>query len=269
MNLAALMPKFAVGLRGLAVIAAMLALTPSVSNACSMDIPRYKGFDPLEYVFYGRVIDYVSRDLRDGTKAWGLKLEIVDPLHTPTTGTRMVEVFRFFIDSPACHTSGISEASAREVPLGTEYEVAAKPFSDSSSDRVQLDVSAYSGAVLNAIPRGIDIATRHKFEADWSQIPPQDFSKNGGYSPKFEIRKDVIRLENAPSPDEAKTVLVRLMRLPIVEVLEDIVGFPRLVRRYVTDGDDLHNLVESYRQAWRLPADMDLYEVGASPGDGA
>lgn len=227
-------------------------LMPS-SRACTIGSERIRGIDLDEYILYGRVVGYGFRDF-PGRPAWGLILEVVDPIHVPAKNVKLVEIYKYFINSPDCHTSGISEKDAKLVPIGTVFGIAAKPFPGPPTNPIQLDITMGG---FKSFPFGSDVSALHLQKMDWSM-------DEGMQRDDFELKKDIARLDNSSSAEET---LATLKRLNEMNPYSDFERFPELVKRHVKDPSTTNYLKYLFSSKWKLPDDFadDLFSDSVQP----
>jgi len=187
----------------------------SCSHACSIYVPEYAGFDPQEYVFYGEITGHVSAPVtfcgmyekQPCEDAWGWKLQVVKSVSMPGVALKEIELFTFGLGAD-CSAPGRSRESAEKTPIGTRLMVIAKPWRrNPASGTVRLDGSGYLGATLIPIPANADVATLADEEMRYRGLPK---GRAAQIQLRFELRKDMARLEQDSSPDSRKKILARL-----------------------------------------------------------
>jgi hypothetical protein len=218
-------------------VATILALSTLAVFACQVAPYKPSKFDPTEYVFIGEVTGYTesidfernrppySDLLQDESlkRTNGLLVKVTDVVYIPTKQSEF-EVFVYGMGS-GCESLGRTlERLKNDFPIGTEVIVVAQEAfqipKKSASDGIRLEIN---------FPRGI-------FEPTLSKITPNsvfDFSK---VAPKkkewlnrftrgaFEVRKEMLRLDNATDAVEKKNILSRLLSMDYQADLIDLYG---------------------------------------------
>jgi len=187
----------------------------SAAHACLPRVPKYKVFNPEEYVFYGKVIGYVQTPgwycgisgemlCPDG---WGLRLAVTDMVSMPNPAIKEVDVFTFGLGAD-CSEKGMSREWVGGAPLGAQFMVVAKRWQGSSTSGViRLDASDYKGNILAPLPLNADTAALSRAEMSYIAHPD---SRDAEQRIRFELRKDLTRLEKDNSPEARKRTLARL-----------------------------------------------------------
>ena len=188
----------------------MLAWLCAASHAlgCSRILPEYRSFDAREYVFYGEVIGYTRSGGIDCVEApgmfcgtWGWKLAVLEPVSMPQPGLKQVEVYKFGSDS-LCRKLGYPRSVIEETPIGRRLMIVANAWSSRSSSVPQLDASDDIGAIMVEMPLDADPVRLHREEFD--------YRVGWGKRASFELRKDMLRLEQDTAPEARKRILSRL-----------------------------------------------------------
>jgi hypothetical protein len=183
--------------------------------ACTIATEPYSSFDPAEYVFYGEVTGYTSSQrhcaegsLRVCETSWGLVLRILEPIHLPSRDVREVELYSFGLESD-CSRIVVSESEARQTPIGALMAVVAKELEESQPrpgrDRIALE--NWVGSVAFRMPAESRLSELARARFDYSSFDPapaQDIRN-------FELRRDMLRLQNARSEAAVLEVLFRLL----------------------------------------------------------
>ena len=219
------------------LLMAIFAASALVGFACQVAPYKPFKFDSTEYVFIGEVTAYTesvdfdrnkppySDLLRDEAlkQTRGLLVKVTDVVYIPTEQSEF-EVFVYGMGS-GCESLGRTlERLKNDFPIGTEVIVVAQ-------EAFQIPKKSASGVVRLEInfPRGI-------FEANLSKVTPNsvfDFSK---VAPKkkewlnrftrgaFELRKEMLCLDNAKDAVEKKDILSRLLSMDYQADLIDLYG---------------------------------------------
>jgi hypothetical protein len=239
---------------------AACSLRQSTSFGCSLVIPPVSRFDAEQYVFIGEVVDVVgpfkSEDNKAEGEAWGLRVKVSGKVYLPTSPANYFEVFPYHL-TPSCGLAGRSkEELLKYYPVGSQIRVIAKEStllgSKLSEGDVRLEVSVYNrgSVVRNAEPSLTTAEAVYDYgkyvEQKWDSEGNRSGFESNYYLPDFELRKDLLRLEEATSESEKISVLERLLSFPHVYPID----YSEIAASYVKDAETLKRLEQKWK-AWQ------------------
>lgn len=182
------------------------------ASSCTSGMQAITKFDHQEFVFIGKVIGYVGpyRADRIVGEAWGVKIELEDKVFLPQLpSSGNFEVFDYWLGA-GCEKIGMDEKYLRK-----QFVVGAKVWV------IAVSAKYLPGNLTNGDLR-LEIApgTRRSITRNDSYVEAETSSTSVfEYTPEairngsrflFEIRKDLLRLENAKTKEECDAILRRL-----------------------------------------------------------
>jgi hypothetical protein len=191
-----------------------------VSSSCSIAVKPFEAVREEEFVFYGEVVGYSSTaipfcraaDDRDCSKAWGLLVKVVEPIHLPKGSTPLIEVYEFGLGAD-CSSLPSSERRVRTVAVGTPVQVLGRALREKpetiDAGKSKIDVSDWGGGSILPISRTKSLRKLTNHKHDYSCF----FSyMNEAKGREFELRKDLWRLESAKSQASSAEIIARIAR---------------------------------------------------------
>jgi hypothetical protein len=220
-------------------------LVGQVALSCSI-AQRFEAVREEEFVFYGEVVGYSSTAIpfcraadRACSEAWGLLVKVVEPIHLPKGSTPLIEVYRFGLDAD-CSSLPLSERRVRTVSVGTHVQVLGRALRKRpetiDAGKSKIDVSDWSGGSILPISRTTSLRKLASHKYDYSCF----FNHmNEAEASKFELRKDLWRLESTKSQAASAEIIARIARCGLYS---DEVQYPeassfvgRLVAKHLRD----------------------------------
>lgn len=242
------------------VIFVFLYLTISLTNSfgCLVAINSIKKFNANEYLFIGEVVGYtklyekippkydkevksktgkIYKDWSETpTRAIGLIVKIEQNIHTPKLPNKFFEVIPYSQQAD-CSSQGkyTSESElSKEFPIASKVRVIGRESNTFSNflnqDNLQIAVNDHFGLVRNDYPTDEPITTSN-VKLEYKKIKYGDQQKYNLM--KFELRRDLFRLEFSASFDDKKKILERLAYYPIVWEID----YEMIVKNYTGDWD--------------------------------
>lgn len=222
----------------------LLTFTSHIVLACSYIKEPMVKFNPQEYVFYGEVVAVVgpiksSKILRD---AWGLKLKVTHGFNLPNNFDNHFEVYPLGMTN-ACEKTGISsEALQRFYTIGSKVRVVGVEdtwFDSKSADKIiRLFITEMNSGLIarNDMNDGFDstIEAVYDYKKDKTHSRSDQDKAAIFYSDSwlgdFELRKDLIRLQEAKKEAERFTILQRLSDYSYYHI-----DYEQLLKNYIQD----------------------------------
>ena len=230
-----------------------LALNAPSPARCSLAIAPLEKFDDAEYVFTGRVVEFVGPlKSEQARQVWGLLVEVDEKIHAPSElGTR-AEVFPFHLAPDCSDVPWRREELARFFPAGTKVRVIAaesqvlkEPAADGA---VRLDAYLYARGDVSRNELNGSPMTSASTVYDYSSFkrPEEETGENEPLLEarwsllRFELRKDLLRLREADTEAARLQILERLVSYPSRYDFK----FEAVARRYVKDEQTLAELLK-------------------------
>lgn len=199
-----------------------------------------------QYVFIGEVVGivgpakYNSDRVRPKPEAYGVRVKVIESIYTPGTPAAFFEVFPFGIDSACGHLHWPWGDISKHFPVGSQVRVVAKEaevLPKQSEDGVpRLEATVYNKGVVSRNERSESPRAAADSVFEYGKVEAQ-------YDlPRFELRKDWLRLMSAESEGERVKILERLVYYPFFYELD----FPHLAQTYVHDRGVLARLREKW-----------------------
>jgi hypothetical protein len=238
-------------IRAQALLYATAALTmgASTSSACQLAMQApLSAFEGSWYVLIGEVSEIVgpvaSDDVVGG--AFGLRVRITERLHSPEPVTELVDVFEYNL-SAACQALGIAPGDlAREFPPGTSVRVVARAAArlpaSAASAPPRLEAGPFSAHALVAPIYGTEPLSA-SLSGVYDFVTPIDVDRYERIDAarfnwlwyegltRFELVKELLRLETASGDSETVPILRRIAHIPVDREFD----FRALVARYVDE----------------------------------
>lgn len=235
--------------------------TPTLG--CSLGIAPITKFNPHEYVFIGQVMGIVgpfeSKKFRG--KAWGLQVKVEEEIYLPNTPTSYFEVFTFSLWAD-CSSVGVSkEELTQEFAIGSRIKVIAMQARllpdtlDSSTIRLEMLPGTWGDVSRNYFEDGkqmVDAQSVFDYKS-FKQVSPEEYVENFMpfldakiVIPRYELRKDMLRLTNAKSEAEKIQILERLVYYPIQG---GGLSYYELARSYI-EKLSVVEMLNGKREAW-------------------
>jgi len=247
-----------------------LVCVPTLAFSCKPELRPYVKFDPDEHVFYGEVVGYVSQKetclhraqtRRECVHPWGLKFAVLETVSSPRPATRYSESYAYRVGGD-CSRIPISEAEVRSTPIGSRFMVVERIERNSGSDNTTvISVRDWTTSFMVPVSQDADIASLRVRQEDYSeyfrkQITPEARQRrlalifkpydaeyereehSAWLSLYFELRKDMVRLEETGSDYVKRDVLLRLAKFQPFTSPDPRTGaipFDDLVRRNIRD----------------------------------
>lgn len=205
---------------------------PEINVACSFnDIVPFK-FVTEEYVITGEVIGYTNKVEHEYVnhykqnikiQSWGLRVKVEGIINMPYK-TDVVEVFPTYLTAFTCDVNGVElQNLQKDFPVGSKVRVIgrenAQIFGNLNGATIKIQVSPtnYGHLFINA-GKSKKIMSTTESIFDYKQDPCFPINpkchKDAFYRHRFEIRKDLVRLENAKSEKEKYEIFQRLAYAP-------------------------------------------------------
>ena len=236
-----------------------LAATVRPAPRCTLATEPLEKFDDAEYVFTGRVAEVVGplKSKRSGA-VWGLLVDVDERVHAPSQLGARAEVFPFHLGSDCSDVPWDREALTHFFPAGTRVRVVAvksQTFKESAADgAVRLDAYLYDNGQVSRNELGGARMTSAATAYDYAGFkPPEEEQTNENEPvlearwslPRFELRKDLLRLRQADAEADRLQILERLAAYPSRYDFK----FGAVARRYVEDEQALAALLKKRDEA--------------------
>lgn len=223
-------PLFAAGFA--CAILVLLCLNGSSAFACSLRSKPLTKFDDSEYIFIGTVVGYTdpieipgranTNDGRGGEpgdwyRAQGLRVKVKQAINVPEPKGDTFEVFEYFY-SGVCQPIGLIESILQDrAPVGKDVLVIGRRARvlPSGVDTTRLEEAPAGGLILSFKYLAPDLYPTAESIADYQKLALDEKSRGVIYSLlRFESRKDLLRLQNAPDLETKRQLLNHLLYLP-------------------------------------------------------
>ncbi|HLL76633.1 MAG TPA: hypothetical protein VK421_15370 [Pyrinomonadaceae bacterium] len=248
-------------LLSLSLLLSPAALAPNARPAarCTLAIKPLEKFDGAEYVFTGRVAEIVGplRSERAG-QVWGLLVEVGEKVHAPSDLGARAEVFPFHLGDDCSDVPWDKENLTRFFPVGMKVRVIAVKslvFKEPAADgAVRLDADLYDngqvarnelgGAQMTSATTVFDYAA-FKWPEEEETDENEPLLEARWSLPRFELRKDLLRLREADAEAARLQILERLVAYPSRYDFK----FDVVARLYVKDEQALAELLKKREEA--------------------
>jgi hypothetical protein len=205
-----------------------------------------------EYVFFGEVTGFVgpiksSRILED---AWGLKVRISHGFNLPNRSGDYFEVYPLGLTN-ACEKTGTSQEALNEFyPPGSKVRVVgmkAVQFDSIATDgTIRLSLTEMNGGLVarNDLNDGFDSTVESVYDYKKDKAHTRSAQDQAAvyyyYSwlGDFELRKDLIRLQNSTKESERFTILKRLSDYSYYHI-----DYERLVKSHIQNRKLINRLL--------------------------
>ena len=231
-------------IKGVGGLFLFLLLTQKSLGCTLINTKSATQFDPSEYIFSGEVVGYVGpvRPRYVAGEAWGLLIKAGGSVHLPKTPVGHFEVFRYFRQDD-CSLSGASKEQLMQLyPAGSKLLVIAresKVEAATSETNLRLVIDSATGELLWKMPNHeSDISPASEYDYRTSQ------EKESG-RPVFELRKDLLRLNEARSESEKLAILERLVYYPPWLLID----YRTIAELHVKDRRSIGHLIKE-RERW-------------------
>ena len=237
----------------------VLAAHARPAARCTLAIKPLEKFDDAEYVFTGRVAEVVGplTSKRSG-KVWGLLVEVDERVHAPSQLGARAEVFPFHLGADCSDVPWGKEDLTRFFPAGAKVRIIAvksKTFKEPAADgAVRLDAYLYDNGQVARNELGgarMTSASAVYDYAGFKQPEEEETDENEPVLearrslPRFELRKDLLRLRLADAEADRLQILERLAAYPSRYDFK----FDATARRYVNDDEALAGLLKKREEA--------------------
>ncbi len=196
---------------------------------CSLLLKPLAKYDPNEYLFTGKVVGYTEPRIMPESGHWGtdskyqrvtygLIVELKEEIHLPKKPGSYFEIFEFGIGG-LCELRPVKlEYLEKNFPITTEVRVNAKTtdyFKDEiPSGIVRLStVSTHSLLIGNVDSKGNPLTTAESVYKYESFKSTNGFSEDP-YLPMFELKKDLLRLNQSKTQKDKDEILERIVYFP-------------------------------------------------------
>ena len=245
----------------LSLLLAPLAFASAVpaTSRCTLANKPLEKFDDAEYVFTGRVAEVVGplRSKRSGA-VWGLLVDVDERVHAPSQLGSRAEVFPFHLGDDCGDVPWDKEDLTRFFPAGTKVRIVAvrsQTFKEPAADgALRLDAYLYDnghvarnelgGARMTSAETVYDYATFKQPEEEETNENEPVLEARWSL-PRFELRKDLLRLRQADAEADRLQILERLAAYPSTYDFK----FDAVARRHVRDEQALAALLKKREEA--------------------
>ena len=245
----------------LALLFSSPALAANVRAAarCTLANKPLDKFDDAEYVFTGRVAEVVGplRSKRSGA-VWGLLLDVDERVHAPSQLGARAEVFPFHLGDDCSDVPWDKEDLTRFFPVGAKVRIVAvksKTFKEPAADgALRLDAYLYDNGLVSRNELGGARMTSAANVYDYAAFKrPEEEETNENEPvlearwslPRFELRKDLLRLRQAGTEADRLQILERLAAYPSTYDFK----FDVVARRHVKNDQALAALLKKRDEA--------------------
>jgi hypothetical protein len=209
------------------------------SIACSQYYEPKSKFESELYIFIGEVIGYTdefkSKNILN--KSYGLKVKVLESVNLPRNSNDYFEIFPFDISSDCAKTIGIDDKSLQKFyPVNSKVLVAAEFWKISDKNKSGQIVLTIDNAFNNKRLFINDLEKTSVVTTD-SIFDYKNWDDNYSLS-RFELWKDLKRLEVSSSDEEKIKIFERLIYLP-----KDWINFEATVQNYVKNSETRQTLI--------------------------
>ena len=217
------------------IIVCFISFTYKTIIPCTTIYKPPINFDPTEFIFIGKVINYPGSLFSDslGRNYQGLIVEIVDPVYLPKNPPGLIKVIPYLLGAACDLTTWDQKSFEQQYPIGTELRIVGKESvfikNNDPSENIILDINPRNmitlsrnfkePAILFSTKNSIydyRYACEDSFKNFKNLVSIYDSKKSdnlqisfwGQYH--FELRKDLYRLSTAVSDSSKKEIITRL-----------------------------------------------------------
>jgi hypothetical protein len=196
--------------------------------SCSLSISPLKGFDRSEYIFIGEILEVIGpfESEKFVDPAWGLRVKVVTPIFIPKVSQGYFEVFDFDLGAD-CSTMGMSkDRVSKSYSISSRIKVIAKEAKllpnrlNDGKIRLEILPGSLGSISRNSYEDGKEMSSVDSlfdYQA-YDSVPPkswiEDVRRAYYFLPRFELRKDLLRLEKTSAQYEKIKILERLLYYP-------------------------------------------------------
>lgn len=209
---------------------------------CSLHIDPTSDFDRTHYIFIGEVVEviesvkYESAGLKGD--AVGFKIKVSENVHLPKSASYL-EVFPMRLTTD-CRLISDAKDIRERYRVGSQVRVVAKEatvFKNQPNSIVRLETSIYNRGSIARNDLSENLRTSGKTVYDYKSFVERRGASAQEYAlsesnynlPVFELRKDLLRLQESKSEDERTKILERLVFYPYISMLD----FPKIARTHL------------------------------------
>jgi hypothetical protein len=214
----------------------LLALSSCEVSGCSLiPIPPID-VDPKEVAFTGRVVGIVQRSQDGVGPTWGLKVRVHESILPPHALSSEYFVYPFWLGTDCAKVPVDKSWLLKSYPVGSSVWVIGSHLEAAESEQ-ELEVWEGTGGHMDMNVKPNRTTAKSVFVYERGS---DDFIS------EFELRKDLLRLSQSPTPQAKEAILRRIAFYRWFRVQEE--AFSRLVYHHLRDKILAERVMRFYEQ---------------------